>query len=119
VPVKAACDSPLRIQVASNRVALANGKDTQALGEIEMAGPGYFAPGYRGIQAVLFTEYSGHQPLILHFNADEKKGVAQAEYARPISGAPTPQAKAYNAHIGKLNLAQRFPLEKTALKKCA
>jgi hypothetical protein len=118
VPVKAGCDSTLRVTVAADRVTLANGKDSQSLGGIDMAGPGYFAPGYRGIMAVLFTEFSGHQPVILHFNAAEKKGVAQAEFAAPISSAPTPHAKAYNAHIAKMNLAKRFPLDKDALKKC-
>jgi len=118
VPAKAACDSPLRIAVSGDRLTLVNGKDSQGLGEIEMAGPAYFQPGYRGIMAVLFTEFSGHQPVILHFNAGEKKGVAQAEFAATITPAQTPHAKAYNAHIAKLNLAKRFPLEKIAPKKC-
>ena len=119
VPAKAACDSPLRIGVSGDRLTLANGADSQSLGGIEMAGPAYFPPGYRGIMAVLFTEFSGHQPVVLHFNADEKKGVAQAEFATVTPGAPTPQLKAYNAHIAKLNLAKRFPLQKVMLKKCA
>jgi hypothetical protein len=119
VPAKAACDSPLRVSVAGDRLTLANGADSQSFGGIEMAGPGYFPPGYRGIMAVLFTEFAGHQPVILHFNADEKKGVAQAEFAPVMPGTPTPQLKAYNAHIAKLNLAKRFPLQKVPLKKCA
>ena len=119
VPARTACDSPLRMVVAADRLTLANGKDSQSLGGIEMAGPGYFQPGYRGIMAVLFTEFSGHQPVVVHFNAGEKKGVAQAEFAATIAGAPTAHANAYNAHIAKLALARRFPLEKVALKKCA
>jgi hypothetical protein len=118
VPAKAVCDSLLRIVVAADRLTLANGKDSQSLGGIEMAGPAYFQPGYRGIMAVLFTEFSGHQPVIVHFNAGEKKGLAQAEFAASIEGAQTAHAMAYNAHIAKLNLAKRFPLEKVALKKC-
>jgi hypothetical protein len=118
IPAKAGCDSPLKVVVTGDRLTLANGKDTQSLGGIEMAGPAYFPPGYRGIMAVLFTEFSGHQPVILHFNAAEKKGVAQAELGAPISSAPTAHAKAYNAHIAKLNLAKRFPLDKVILKKC-
>jgi hypothetical protein len=118
VPAKASCDSPLRVSVAADRLTLANGADSQSLGGIDMAGPAYFPPGYRGIMAVLFTEFSGDQPVILHFNADEKKGVARAEFAALTPGTPTPQLKAYNAHIAKLNLAKRFPLQNMPLKRC-
>lgn len=120
VPKQASCESPLRMVVAADRVTLTNGKDSQSLGGIDMAGPGFFPPNYRGIQAVLFTEFSGHQPVIVTFNAGEKKGAALAEYS-PVQPAPKPtaQLKAYNAHISKLNLAKRFPLDKAPLKKCS
>lgn len=119
VPNNAACDSALRMQVAANQLTLVNGKDSQTLAGVEMAGPGYFPPNYRGIEAVLFTEFSGHQPVIVKFNPDEKRGLAQAELATVIAkGAPTPQLKAYNAHIGKLDLAKRFPLDRQLMKKC-
>jgi hypothetical protein len=35
-----------------------------------------------------------------------------------MPGRATPQSKAYNAQISKLNLAKRFPLNKALLKKC-
>jgi hypothetical protein len=118
VPASASCESPVRMQVAATSVTLVNGSDTQTLGGIEMAGPGYFPPGYRGIQAVLITEFDGHQPVTVTFNADEKKGVARPEFVPVMPGQPTPQLKAYNAHIRKLDLARRFPIDKAALKRC-
>ena len=118
VPIKSTCESPARVVVAADRLTLQNGPDTEALGGIEMAGPGYFAPGYRGIMAVLLTEFSGDQPALVTFNAGEKKGAAQIEFAPVMPGKGTPQLAKYNAHISKLNLAKRFPLDKAFLKKC-
>jgi len=105
--------------IAADRLTLVNGKDSQALSEIEMAGPGYFPPDYRGIMAVLITEFSGQQPVTASFNVGEKKGVAQLDFAPVQPGKSTPQLNAYNARISKLNLAKRFPLDKVSLKKCA
>jgi len=119
VPVKATCESPTRMLVAADRLTLANGKDSAVLGDIEMAGPGYWGPDYRGIMAVLITEFSGHQPVIVSFNFGEKKGAAQIEFSPVMPGNATAQSRAYNAHISKLNLARRFPLNKVTLKKCA
>ena len=119
VPTKATCESPVRMQITADQLTLVNGKDTQALGEIEMAGPGYFPPGYRGIMAVLITEFSGQQPATATFNVGEKKGVAQIEFSPVQPGTQTAMLKAYNARISKLNLAKRFPLDKAPLKKCA
>jgi hypothetical protein len=118
VPGSAKCDSPLRMQVTADRLTLANGSDSQAIGGIEMAGPGYFAPGYRGIMAVAITKFNGHQPVTATFNADEKKGAAQLELAQVAPGKPNPQMQAYNAHIAKLNLIKRFPLDRVVMKKC-
>ena len=120
VPANAGCESSLSVAVSAGRLVLANGKDTEAIGGIEMAGPGFFAPGYRGIQVVALTEVSGHQPVTATFNAGEKKGAGLIEYA-PImpSTKPNPAQKAYNARISKLNLAKRFPLNNAPLKKCA
>ena len=98
-------------------MTLVNGSDKQLLGGIEMAGPGYFAPGYRGIQAVLITEFEGNQPATMIFNAEEKKGVAQIDFS-PVMPGTGPALKALNAHLTKLNLAKRFPLNKVPLKKC-
>lgn len=119
VPSNATCESPVRVLIASNRLSLVNGKDSVPLGGIEMAGPGYFPPGYRGIMAVLLTEFSGDQPAIVTFNVGEKKGAAQVEFSPVQPGATTAQGKAYNAHISRLNLAKRFPLNKVLLKKCS
>jgi hypothetical protein len=120
VPTQATCQSPVRLVVTGDRLTLVNATDSETLGGIEMAGPSYFQPGYRGIMAVLFTEFSGDQPVIATFNLGEKKGVARADFApvMPTSGGVTPQLKAYNARISKLNLVKRFPLNKVVLKKC-
>jgi hypothetical protein len=119
VPSSGTCDSAVRMQVAATSLTLTNGSDSQTLGGIEMAGPGYFPPGYRGIEAVLITEFDAQQPVTVTFNADEKKGIARAEFAPVMPGNPTAQLKAYNARISQLNLAKRFPLNKVSLKKCA
>lgn len=119
VPSKAACESPVAVVISADRLTLVNGKDSEALGEIEMAGPGYFGRDYRGIMAVLITEFSGHQPVTASFNFGEKKGVAQLDFSPVMPGNSTAQQKAYNAHISKLNLAKRFPIDKVSLKKCA
>jgi hypothetical protein len=119
VPSKATCESPVRVLVAADRLTLVNGKDSEGLGGIEMAGPGFFPPDYRGIMAVLITEFSGHQPVTVIFNLKEKRGVAQIEFAPVQPGATNAQGKLYNAHISKLNLARRFALDKALLKKCA
>jgi hypothetical protein len=119
VPAKATCDSPIRMGVGADRLTLQNGKDTEEIGGVEMAGPGYFAPGYRGIMAVLLTEFSGDQPAVVTFNLGEKRGVAQLDYAPVIPGKGNAMQAKYNAHISKLALARRFPLDKVPLKKCA
>jgi hypothetical protein len=119
VPSKATCDSPVRVLVSADQLTLVSGKDSQALGGIEMAGPGYFAPDYRGIMAVLITEFSGNQPVTATFNLREKKGAAQVDFAPVMPGANSAQGKTYNAQISKLNLEKRFPLNKVLLKKCA
>ena len=119
VPVKATCESTTGMTVFADRLTLFNGKDTESIGGIEMAGPGFFPPGYRGIQAVAITEFNGQQPATATFDAGEKKGVATVEFA-PIqpSSKPTPQLTAYNARISKLSLGRRFPLHNVPLKRC-
>ena len=118
VPAKGACESTVAVVVAADRVTFSNGKDTETLGDIEMAGPGFFPPGYSGIQAVLLTEFNGQQPATITFNSGEKKGVGQVEFS-PVTLRPNAPVDAYNARILKLNLAKRFPLDKVPLKKCA
>ena len=119
VPGKGSCESAVRVSIGADRLTLENGKDSQALGGIEMAGPGYFQPDYAGIMAVLITEFSGDQPVTATFNVGEKKGAAQLDFAPVMPGRATAQLAKYNAHISKLNLAKRFPLDKVALKRCA
>jgi hypothetical protein len=119
VPSPAACTSPTAVLVAADRLTLINGKDSEALGGVEMAGSGYFAHDYQGIMQVLLTDSSGDQPAVMTFNLGEKAGVAEIEYSPVMPGKSTPQLDAYNAHIKKLDLAKRFPLAKIALKKCA
>ena len=119
VPSKASCESPVRVVIAADRLTLQNGSDTEAISGIEMAGPGYFAHDYRGIMAVLLTEFSGDQPAMVTFNLGEKRGVAQVDFAPVVPGKANAQMAKYNAHISKLGLAKRFPLDKAPLKKCA
>jgi hypothetical protein len=119
VPSSMACGAPIRMQITSNALTLVNGKDSEALGGIEMAGPGYFGPDYRGIMAVLITEFNGQQPATATFNVGEKKGTAQVDFSPVMPGNATAQSKTYNSRISKLNLAKRFPLTKVLLKKCA
>ena len=119
VPTKATCGSPLRMVVGADRLTLEQSTDRQELGGIEMAGSGYFPPDYRGVMAVLITEFDGQQPVTATFNAGEKKGIALAEFAPFMPGKATPQLTAYNARITALNLAKRFALDKVPLKKCA
>lgn len=119
VTAKASCDSPARVRITSDRLTLLNGNDSESLGGIEMAGPGYFPPGYSGSMAVLLTEFSGEQPAMVTFNVGEKKGAALLEFSPVIPGKATPQTAKYNARISKLNLAARFPIAKVTLKRCA
>ena len=118
VPSKATCESAAGLVVGTDKLTLMNGADAQALSGIEMAGPGYFPPDYRGIMAVLITEFDAHQPATVTFNVGEKKGVAQVEFAPVMPGKPTPMLNAYNARISKLSLGKRFPLDKVPLRKC-
>lgn len=118
VPAQATCASPVAVLITADRLTLVNGNDREALGGIEMAGPGYFAPDYNGIMAVLITEFAGQQPLTATFNVGEKKGVVQVEFAPVMPGASNAQLRAYNARISKLNLAKRYPLNAVPLKKC-
>jgi hypothetical protein len=118
VPTKMACASSVAVMVAGDKLTLVNGNDRQSLGGIEMAGPGYFAPDYNGIMAVLITEFTGQQPVTATFNLREKKGVAQVDFAPVLPGAPTALSQAYSARINSLKLATRFPLNAVPLKKC-
>lgn len=119
VPAAAACTSPLRVIVAPASITLVNAADKESLGGIEMAGPGFFQPDYRGIQAVAITEFDGDQPLFATFNAGEKRGVALMEYSPIVPGPPgNKELTRMQAHLQKLNLAKRFPLGGAMLKKC-
>lgn len=117
-PAGAACDSAVRVLVSAQVLTLFNGKDSAAIGGIEMAGPGYFPLGYRGLEAVLITEFNGHQPATMTFNAGEKKGVAQVVFSTVTPGKGNAQLNAHNARIARLNLVNRFPLNNLPLRKC-
>jgi hypothetical protein len=120
VAASAACTAPLRVRVEAARVTLLNGADMESFGGIEIAGPSYFGPDYRGIQSVLITEFEGDQPVRATLNADEKKGVVVLELGVPTPANPANKvAMASNARLAKLNLVKRFPLQNAPLKKCA
>jgi hypothetical protein len=119
VAASAACTSPVKVRIETERVTLVNGADMESFAGIEMAGPSYFGPGYNGIQAVLITEFEGAQPVTATFNVNEKKGVAQLELGVPTPAHPANKvAAASNARLAKLGLRKRFPLQNVALKKC-
>ena len=118
VPAAALCTSPARIRVEAARVTLVNGADSQSFAGIEMAGPSFFGPDYKGIMAQAITEFDGDQPVQVTFNLQEKKGAAQAELASPVSGNVNAYGKALNARLATLNLVKRFPLHQVPLKKC-
>jgi len=119
VPAAATCDSPARARIEAARLTLLNAADTESFAGIEMAGPSYFGPDYRGIQAVLITEFEGAQPVTATFNLDEKKGVTQLDLGVPTPAHPANKvAAASNARLAKLNLRKRFPLQGLPLKKC-
>jgi hypothetical protein len=118
VAAQATCDAPVRFRVEAAKLTLANGADIQSFGDVEMAGPAYWGPDYKGgIEAVAFAEFSGDQPVIATFNPSEKKGVAQLEFGQPTPG-PGAVLAALNARYQRLNLAKRFPIHKVPLKKC-
>jgi hypothetical protein len=119
VAAQATCDAPVRFRVEVTKLTLVNGADSQSFGGVEMAGPGYWGPDYKGIEAVAFAEFNGDQPVIATFNLNEKKGVAQVGFAQVTPRAPpnSPSA-ALNARTQKLNLTKRFPLHQVPLKKC-
>jgi hypothetical protein len=119
VAASAACTAPLRARIDAARLTLLNGADMESFAGIEMAGPGYFGPEYKGIQAVLITEFEGAQPVTATFNVEEKKGVAQFELGVPTPAHPANKvAAAHNARLATLNLRKRFPLQAIALKRC-
>lgn len=118
VPEKGTCEAPAHMLVAADEIILVNGRDRGSLGDIKMAGPGYFPPDYTGIQAVLITEFKGQQPATATFNAGEEKGVAQVEFSPVQPGRSNPAMAVYNARISGLNLAKRFPLDKVLLRQC-
>ncbi len=118
VPVAATCASPARVRVEAARITLVNGADSQSFAGVEMAGPAFFGPEYRGVMAQAITEFDGDQPVQVTFNVGEKKGAAQAELSSPVAGNVNAFGKALNARLAKLNLVKRFPLHQVPLKKC-
>ena len=119
VSAAAACTSPVRVRVEAARITLVNGADSEGFGGVEMAGPSFFGPDYRGISAVAIAELDKDAPVQMTFNYNEKKGVGWAELASPIAGNVNAIGKALNARLSKLNLVKRFPLHHVPLKKCA
>ncbi len=74
VPVAATCASPARVRVEAARITLVNGADSQSFAGVEMAGPAFFGPEYRGVMAQAITEFDGDQPVQVTFNVGEKEG---------------------------------------------
>jgi hypothetical protein len=117
VPAKATCQSPLRFRIAETRMTLVNGKDSASYGDIGITHT-YFGPEYQGISFVAIPELnSGNSPFTVFFNADEKKGVTRVDIYQEIKGPMNAQLKAIQQAAKKL--AERFPLNSVALKKCS
>lgn len=116
VPASGACDAAVRLRVDSDRMTLANGKDTQSWGDLETA-LSFFGPDYQGTSVVVMPDFgSGNPPFTVYFNADDKQGVTKVEIYVEIKGNTNPQVAALQATAKKL--AQRFPLNMMPLKKC-
>ena len=119
VAASAACTAPARVRIAAASITLVNAADKESLGAVEMSGPGFFPPDYKGIMQVAISELGGDQPVSVTFNYQEKRGVALAEMAPPGPDARGNTAlNALNARLRKLKLAKRFPLHLVPLKKC-
>jgi hypothetical protein len=119
VLASAACTAPLKARIEAAKVTLINGADMESFAGIAMVGPSYFGPDYKGIQAVLITEFEGAQPVTATFNVEEKKGVAQLELGVPTPAHPANKvAAASNARLATLALRKRFALQNVPLKKC-
>jgi hypothetical protein len=116
VTAAAACSVPLRFRVEATTLTLV-GADSESFGGVQMAGPAFWGPDYKGIMAVAFAEFDGAQPVIATFNLNEKKGSPGVEFTPVTPGANAAYAP-INARLLKLNLAKRFPFEKVPLKKC-
>lgn len=116
VPADGGCDSSKRFRVTEEKMTLMSGKDSQSYGDIGIA-LSFFGPEYQGISLVAMPELnSGEPPFNVHFNADEEKGVTKLAIYAEIKGSTNPAVAAIQARAKKL--AERFPLNGMALKKC-
>ncbi|MEW5977629.1 MAG: hypothetical protein AB1898_17685 [Acidobacteriota bacterium] len=117
VPAKGGCESPVRFRVEGNRFTLINGRDSAVYGNLHLSAS-YFGPSYSGISQVIAPEInSDDPPFLAYFNYEEKKGVTLLDI---YTEAPlSPHAVLAAQQMAHKKLAQRFPLNQIALKKCA
>ena len=116
VPASGGCLSPARLHVAQNTVTLMNGQDQAEYGDIAIA-YSFFGREYTGISVVAIPEVSSQNaPFTIFFNAEEVKGRTVLDIHYEIKGSTNPLVEAIQTTSRKL--AQRFPLNAVALKKC-
>lgn len=116
VPASGGCLSPARFHVAQNTVTLMNGQDRAEYRDVAIA-YSFFGRDYEGISVVAIPEISsGNAPFTIFFNEGEVKGRTVLDIYYEIKGSTNPQVEAIQAASRKL--AQRFPLNAVALKKC-
>jgi hypothetical protein len=104
------------MRVDAETVTLISDTDTASFEGLQIAGPGYWAPDYTGMQAVMITEFEGDQPVTAIFNYEEVEGAAMVDYT-VLEGQVNPYYAPMQERLKKLDLAGRFPLTGIALKR--
>ncbi len=104
VPAAAACGSPVRLRLGTDRMTLVNGRDTAVFRDLDFS-HSWWGNSYEGIQFVSMPEYTRSvnapegPPFLVIFNADEKKGMLSITDLQPA-------------------LKRRFPVGDAPLKRC-
>ena len=103
VPVIDTCASPLRLRVAKHGVTLIYDDDKQTFGDLHLCYSCQGGAGYSGIVVWLEPEWASRHlrssPFIIRFNDDERAGITVID----------------SMHS---ELAKRFPMDSTDLRKC-
>lgn len=108
--------APVRMRVDAKTITLINGKDTQSWGNVAIP-TSYFGPDYKGISSVAIPDFDGTQPFQVYFNYEEKKGVTFVDIYAEMKGKLNPMVEKTQAAAKQL--ATRFPVNRTPLKRCA
>lgn len=95
------------MRVKAETVSLINDADTASFEGLQLAGPGYWGPDYSGMQAVVFTEFDGDQPVVTTFNYDEEEGAAMVDYT-VLEGQVNPAYLPVQQRLKELDLPIDF-----------